>query len=150
MATVYDVPGDLLVEKLAAKLKEIEEIKPPEWAAFVKTGRHKERVPEQEDWWYYRAASVLRKVYVDGPVGIQRLRTWYGGKKNRGHAPEHFYRAGGSIIRKVLQQLESAGLVRTIPKEGRIVTPKGQSLVDGVATELKKELEKEIPELRKY
>ncbi|NPA47990.1 MAG: 30S ribosomal protein S19e [Thermococci archaeon] len=150
MATVYDVPGDLLVEKLAARLKEMDEIKPPEWASFVKTGRHKERVPEQEDWWYYRAASVLRRVYVDGPVGIQRLRTWYGGRKNRGHAPEHFYRAGGSIIRKVLQQLESAGLVRTIPKEGRIITPKGQSLVDGVATELKKELEKEIPELGKY
>ncbi len=150
MATVYDVPGDLLVERLAEKLKEIEEIKPPEWSSFVKTGRHKERVPEQQDWWYYRAASVLRRVYIDGPVGIQRLRTWYGGRKNRGHAPEHFYRAGGSIIRKVLQQLESAGLVKKIPGEGRVVTPKGQSLVDGTATELKKELEKEIPELAKY
>ncbi len=150
MATVYDVPGDLLVERLAAKLKEFEEIKPPEWATFVKTGRHKERVPEQQDWWYHRTASILRKVYVDGPVGIQRLRTWYGGRKNRGHAPEHFYRAGGSIIRKALQQLEEAGLVKTIPGEGRVITAKGQSLVDSTATELKRDLEKQIPELTKY
>ncbi|WP_456366786.1 30S ribosomal protein S19e [Thermococcus sp.] len=150
MATVYDVPGDLLVERTAKALKGIEEVKPPEWAAFVKTGRHKERIPEQEDWWYHRVASVFRKVYVDGPVGIERLRTWYGGRKNRGHAPEHFYKAGGSIIRKALQQLEQAGFVKKIPGEGRVVTPKGQTFLDRIATELKKELEEQIPELRKY
>ncbi|WP_297548921.1 30S ribosomal protein S19e [Thermococcus sp.] len=150
MATVYDVPGDLLVERVAEKLKEIEEIKPPEWAKFVKTGRHKERLPEQDDWWYYRVASILRKVYIDGPVGIERLRTWYGGRKNRGHAPEHFYKAGGSIIRKALQQLEQAGFVQKVPGEGRVITPKGQSFLDKIATELKKELEEQIPELKKY
>ncbi|WP_010477436.1 30S ribosomal protein S19e [Thermococcus zilligii] len=150
MATVYDVPGDLLVKRVAEKLKEIEEIKPPEWAKFVKTGRHKERLPEQEDWWYYRVASVFRKVYVDGPVGIERLRTWYGGRKNRGHAPERFYKASGSIVRKALQQLEQAGFIQKVPGEGRAVTPKGQSFLDTIATELKKELEERIPELKKY
>ncbi|WP_297500962.1 30S ribosomal protein S19e [Thermococcus sp.] len=150
MATVYDVPGDLLVERVAQALKEVEEIKPPEWAAFVKTGKHKERIPEQEDWWYHRVASILRKVYIDGPIGIERLRTWYGGRKNRGHAPEHFYKAGGSIIRKALQQLEKAGLVQKVPGEGRVVTPKGQGFLDKIATELKKELEEQIPELKKY
>ena len=150
MATVYDVPGDLLVERVAQKLKVIPEIKPPEWAPFVKTGRHKERLPEQDDWWYYRVASVFRKIYIDGPVGIERLRTWYGGRKNRGHAPEHFYKGSGSIIRKALQQLEAAGFVTKVSGEGRIVTPKGRSFLDKVATELKRELEEVIPELKKY
>ncbi|ACS89590.1 30S ribosomal protein S19e [Thermococcus sibiricus] len=150
MATVYDVPGDLLVERVAQKLKEFPEIKPPEWTLFVKTGRHKERVPDQDDWWYYRVASVFRKVYVDGPVGIERLRTWYGGRKNRGHAPEHFYKGSGSIVRKALQQLEAAGLITKIPGEGRVVTPKGRSFLDKAATDLKKELEEAIPELKKY
>ncbi len=150
MATVYDVPGDLLVERAAKALKEVEAIKPPEWALYVKTGRHKERIPEQDDWWYYRAASLLRKVYVDGPVGIERLRTWYGGRKNRGHAPEHFYKAGGSIIRKALQQLEQAGFVQKVLGEGRVVTPQGRSFLDRIATELKKELEEQLPELKKY
>ncbi|AEC52819.1 30S ribosomal protein S19e [Pyrococcus sp. NA2] len=150
MATVYDVPGDLLVERVAQKLKEIPEIKPPEWAPFVKTGRHKERLPEQEDWWYYRVASILRRVYLDGPVGIERLRTYYGGRKNRGHAPEKFYKAGGSIIRKALQQLEAAGFVEKVPGKGRVITPKGRSFLDKIATELKKELEEIIPELKKY
>ncbi|AAL81623.1 30S ribosomal protein S19e [Pyrococcus furiosus DSM 3638] len=150
MATVYDVPGDLLVERVAQRLKEIPEIKPPEWAPFVKTGRHKERLPEQEDWWYYRVASILRRVYLDGPVGIERLRTYYGGRKNRGHAPEKFYKAGGSIIRKALQQLEAAGFVEKVPGKGRVITPKGRSFLDKIATELKKELEEIIPELKKY
>ncbi|WP_456326493.1 30S ribosomal protein S19e [Palaeococcus sp. (in: euryarchaeotes)] len=150
MATVYDVPGDLLVERVAQKLKEVEAIKPPEWAPFVKTGIHKERLPEQDDWWYYRVASIFRKIYIDGPVGIERLRTWYGGRKNRGHAPEHFYKASGSIIRKALQQLEGAGFIKKIPGEGRIATPEGQRFLDKVATELKKELEEVIPELKKY
>lgn len=67
VATVYDVPGDLLVERTAKALKEVEAIKPPEWAPpFVKTGRHKERIPEQEDWWYYRSpASSGRSTSTD-------------------------------------------------------------------------------------
>lgn len=99
-----------------------------------------------------QVASIFRKIYIDGPVGIERLRTWYGGRKNRGHAPEHFYKAGGSIIRKALQQLEAAGFVQKVPGEGRIVTPQGgQSFLDRIATELKKELEEQLPpELKKY
>ena len=82
MTTVYDVPADLLIKRVAEKLKSM--VKPPEWAKYVKTGVHKQRAPEQEDWWYIRLASILRRVYIDGPVGIERLRTYYGGRKRRG------------------------------------------------------------------
>lgn len=145
MTTVYDVPADTLIKRVAEKLKEMPEFTPPEWAKFVKTGVHKERAPEQEDWWWIRVASIFRKVYIDGPVGIERLRTAYGGRKNRGVKPEKFRKGSGSIIRKALQQLENAGFV-TKTKEGRIVTSKGRSFLDKIATEIKNE----IPELAKY
>lgn len=149
MVSVYDVPADILISRVAEKLKEMEEFKPPEWAYYVKTGVHKERSPDQNDWWYYRVSSIFRKVYTDGPVGIERLRTAYGGRKNRGVKPEKFRKGSGSIVRKALQQLESAGFVRKT-EEGRVVTPKGRSFLDKISAEIKKELEKDIPALAKY
>jgi len=149
MATVYDVPPNILIERVAEKLKEMKEFEPPSWAKYVKTGVHKERAPEREDWWFVRVAAVFRKVYINGPVGIERLRTAYGGRKNRGVKPEKFRKGSGAIIRKALQQLESAGFVEKT-KDGRIVTPKGRSFLDKIATEIKRELEKEIPALAKY
>ena len=131
MAGIYDVNAQDLVEKTAQELKNVPEIAPPEWATFVKTGRHKERPPIQSDWWYFRAAAVLRAVGKLGPIGTQKLRTKYGGKKNRGVAPEHTYKGSGSVIRTVLQQLETAGLVTKAKgaRKGRILAPKGQSLL---------------------
>ncbi len=149
MATVYDVPPDMLIQRVAERLKEIDEIKPPEWAIFVKTGVHKERSPEQEDWWYLRTAAILRKVYINQPVGLERLRTAYGGRKRRGSEPPKFRKGSGSVIRKALQQLEKAELVKKTDK-GRVVTPKGKALLDRIAAEIKKELEEEIPALAKY
>ena len=156
MPTPYDVPPDKLIERLARYLKrEVEAVRPPEWAIFVKTGSHVQRPPQDPDWWYVRCASLLRKLYIHGPIGVERLRSMYGGRKDRGHRPEHHRKAGGSIIRKALQQLEAAGLVEKITDEkghviGRALTPKGRSLLDRLATEVKRELEKVIPELRKY
>mgnify|MGYP000032264070 CR=1 FL=1 len=140
LATVYDVPPDMLIKRLAEYLMEnVDEVKPPPWAAFVKTGVHKQRPPDREDWWYTRCASLLRKIYVRGPIGVSRLRLEYGGRKTGKKRPEHFRRGGGAIIRKALQQLEKAGLIKTIPRRGRVVTDEGRSLLDRLAYEVKKE-----------
>ncbi|AAB98687.1 TPA: 30S ribosomal protein S19e [Methanocaldococcus jannaschii] len=148
MVTVYDVPADKLIQKTAEKLKEMN-IGVPEWVDFVKTGVSRERRPDQDDWWYIRCASILRKIYIYGPVGVSRLRTAYGGRKNRGHEPEHFYKGSGNIIRKALQELEKLGLVEKTP-EGRVVTPKGRSFLDNIAKEVRDEIINEIPALAKY
>ena len=141
MTTVYDVDAQELILKAAEELKKIPEIKPPVWATFVKTGMHKERPPIADDWWYTRTASVLKTVYRLGPVGVSKLRTKYGGKKNRGVKKEHFYKGSGNILRKSLQQLEKAGFVKFAEKgvhKGRIVTPRGRAFLDKMATNLKK------------
>lgn len=113
----------------------------PEWSADVKTGTHRQLPPTQADWWYTRCASIMRRIYIDGPVGVQRLRSLYGGKKNRGVQPNRHERSGGSIIRDALQQLEKAGLVKQV-KGGRVVTPQGMAFLDKVATEMTAEAPK--------
>lgn len=150
MPTPYDVPASTLIKKLATELKEKDQIVPPQWAPFVKTGSHAVRRPENPEWWYIRCASLLRKIHLKGPIGIMRLRSDYGGRLDRGMKPEHTRKGGGSIIRKALQQLEAAGLVAPFKNRGRILTKEGRKLVDESCTEIKKELEKTIPALKKY
>lgn len=136
MTTAYDVPADKLIASLSQKLQSDYDIEPPEWAAWVKTGVHRERQPDDPDWWYTRIAAILRKVYMRGPIGTERLRSFYGGKRDRQVKPYQSRKGSGSIVRTCLQQLETAGLVTTVEGEGRIVTPDGQSLVDAVADEI--------------
>ena len=141
MTTMYDIDAQELILKAAEELKKIPEIKPPQWAPFVKTGMHKQRAPVKDDWWYMRSASVLRTIYRLGPVGVSKLRTKYGGKKSRGVKKEHFYKGSGSILRKSLQQLEKAGLVKFAEKgihKGRVITPKGRAFLDKIASNVKK------------
>jgi len=136
LTTPFDVnPGDL-IKLVSEKLKDYREVKPPEWAIYTKTGVHKERTPDDPDWWYVRAAAVLRTIYNSGPVGIERLRTKYGGKKSVGNRPPKFAKGSGSIQRKVCQQLEAAGLIERTEKDGRILSPKGKSMLDKCAEEV--------------
>ncbi len=136
---VRDVPAGKLIDKVTQELKKFEELKPPEWSFYVKTGVHKERPPNQPDWWYVRAASILRRIYLEGPVGVSRLRTRYGGRKNRGSAPEHFRRGGGKIIRTILQQLESAGFIKRVEKEGRKITRRGVEFLEKISNDVMRE-----------
>ena len=149
MTTVFDVPAMEMIEKLAGILKENEKIVPPEWAGNVKTGVHKELPPINEDWWYIRCAAVLRKIYTDGPIGTERLRSVYGGKKNKGVQPSSKKKGSGSVARKTIQQLEAAGFLQKV-KDGRTVSAKGRSMMDNAAHELRQELLEKIPGLAKY
>lgn len=151
MTTPHDVPASKLIEKLAKYIKEnVEEVQPPAWAAVSKTGSHVEKQPQDPDWWYTRSASVLRKVYVHGPIGLEKLRSEYGGRKGFTVRPNHASKAGGSNIRKILQQLESAGLTQITRPRGRSMSPKGRKLLQEISQDLQKEMIKAIPDLKKY
>jgi len=139
MANIYNVQPTELIKKAAEELKKIGDIKPAEWACFVKTGVSRERPPVEKDWWYVRAASILRNVYRFGPIGVSKLRTKYGGKKNRGVRPERFYKASGNIIRKIMQQLAKAELIKEHKEgvhKGKVITPKGTLLLSKAADSL--------------
>jgi small subunit ribosomal protein S19e len=149
LTTVYDVPAEMLINKAAQKLKNDQKAKPPEWARFAKTGAHKELSPDNSDWWFVRCASILRRIYIDGPVGVSRLRSFYGGRHRNGVKPIHFSKGSGSVAREALQQLEKAGFVKT-QKTGRIISKDGQSFLDNAANEVKSELVKSNPAVAKY
>ncbi|MEM4511265.1 MAG: 30S ribosomal protein S19e [Nanopusillaceae archaeon] len=154
MPTAYEVPGQILVERLAKYLFENyrEELKPPYWAKFVKTGPDRERPPDfpadknydnSPGWWYYRAASILRAVYLKGPIGVSRLRKKYGGLRKRGMEPGKFKKGYGKIVRLILQQLEKCGLVIKVvdgKKRGRIVSNLGRSIIDKISADIYKEI----------
>jgi len=137
MVSARDVEASKLITKTAEELKNT--IKMPEWANYVKTGVSRERPPEDANWWYARAASLLRKIYVKGPMGVAKLRAKYGGRKNFGHRPAHVRLGGGKIIRTILQDLEKAQLVETTekPVKGRKLTPQGEKFLIKMAKEVK-------------
>ncbi len=146
MTHILRVNPNALIAQAAKELKTQQLVQPPGWSTFVKTGHHKQRLPDDANWWFYRSAAILRSIAKLGPIGTQKLRVKYGGKKNRGHKPEHFYPASGSIIRNVLQQLEKAGFIIQTVKgahKGRVLTPKGTSFLDKIAVQLAKKARKE-------
>lgn len=150
MATFHDVPADALIEATADELDD--RLSEPDWFAFAKTGSGRDLPPEQVDFWPVRAASLLRKVAIDGPVGVERLRTEYGDSKQgsnryRVRSPRRSD-ASGKVIRHLLQQLEEAGYVQTAEGEGRRVTGEGRALLDDVAEELLQDMDR--PELERY
>ncbi len=149
MAKVYDVPPNVLIERLAVYLKENGMIV-PSWAPFVKTGSHADKPPQQSDWWYTRCASILRKIYLSGPVGVSELCVVYGGGKPSGYGAAHHRPAGGAIIRNAIHGLEDMGLVKRMDRRGRVVTSKGMKELDGMATEILKEMVSTNPALRVY
>lgn len=138
--SVYEINAQEYNLKLAEALKKLPEFQEPEWAKFVKSSPAKERPIDDEDFWYKRAASVLRNIYKKGSVGVERLRTKYGSKKNRGFKPEEFRKGSGKIIRTILQQADKAGFteiqkpVRGVrsKKPGRILTDKGKKFLEEI------------------
>lgn len=140
MNPVFEIPAQEYNLKLAEALKKVPELKQPEWAQFVKSGTAKERPIDEPDFWHKRAASILRQIYKKGIIGVNKLRTKYGSKKNRGFAPSEFRKASGKIIRLILQQTDVAGLTE-IAKEikgvrskrpGRQLTSIGKEFMEGI------------------
>ncbi|GAD53326.1 SSU ribosomal protein S19e [Halarchaeum acidiphilum MH1-52-1] len=150
MATLYDAPTDELIDALAEELDDV--VEAPEWALFAKTGHDREMPPQQDDFWARRAASLLRKVAISGPVGVERLSTEYGSLANGSTryrvAPAKKTDGSKNIIRTILQQLEDDDLVQQQGSEGRIVTGEGRSLLDETAGDVLEELDR--PELERY
>ena len=140
MNPIYELPAQEYNLKLAEALKELPEFKGPEWAQFVKSSASKERPIDDPDFWHKRAASILRQIYKNSVVGVNRLRTKYGSRKNRGMKPERFMRGSGKIIRTILQQSDKSGLTeisKTIKgikskKAGRQLTQKGKLFLESI------------------
>lgn len=140
MTNIYEMDAHEYNKKLAEALKDIEEFKTPEWAELVKTGPSKKRPYDDEDFWQKRAASILRQIHKKKVIGVNKLRTKYGSKKDRGMKPEKFVKSGGKIIRTILQQADAAGFTEIAKdisgvrkrKPGRQLTEKGKKFLEAI------------------
>ena len=132
--TIFAQNPEKYIPALAEALKNIPEFEVPEWAMYVKTGVSRERPPADDDFWHTRAASILRQLYIRGVVGVGKLRTRYGSRKDRGGRPDRFFKSGGKIIRVILQQAEAAGLVEKVMRmqHGRRLTQQGRDFLDSI------------------
>jgi len=163
MTTYYDIPANMLISALADKLSDSKDIVAPDWSEYVKTGVDRERPPTQDNWWTIRAASLLRKVAKQGPIGVTTLAQTYGTVMNNGAGPNTPGVASRHIIRTALQQLEAAGLVEMVATKevetedgkqqlysGRKLTSAGQKLLDEVAHSCRDAANELYPGLAKY
>ena len=150
MAKVYDVPPDELISRLTEILK-TEDIPAPAWAVFVKTGAHADKPPQKSDWWYTRCASILRKIYLHGPLTVNDLRTIYGdGKRKMYYGARHHRDASGAIIRNAIHGLEKLGYVEKVEKKGRVVSRQGMQKLAKMSTEILNEMIQNTPKLKIY
>jgi small subunit ribosomal protein S19e len=133
MVSVYEVSPNKLILLVAKDIKK--KVKAPEYTKYVKTGIHKERAPDQEDWFYIRMAAILRKFYTKRQLGVEILRGYFGGKQRRGVRRSHFKKASGKIIRDCVQALEKEGYLKKTEK-GRKITPNGRKYLNLFAKQI--------------
>jgi len=130
---VRDVAADAFIEAYAEHLKNSDKFELPVWSDLVKTSTTKELAPYGDDWYYVRAASIARKVYLRPGVGVGALRKWYGGAFRNGVRHQHFKKANAGIIRSVLIQLEEMKVCEPCANGGRRMTRVGQQDLDRIA-----------------
>ncbi|XP_025100558.1 40S ribosomal protein S19-like isoform X1 [Pomacea canaliculata] len=135
--SVKDVNQHDFTKALAAFLKKSGKLKVPEWADIVKLGRFNELAPYDEDWYYTRAASVARHLYIRCPAGVGAFTKIYGSKQRNGTTPSHNCRGSRSVARKILQSLEGLKMVEKDPNTGgRRLTPQGRRDLDRIASQI--------------
>ncbi len=147
MVNFKDIPPEILLKRLSTELAK--SIKEPDWVEDVKTGEHRERGPNNDDWYYVRLASVLRKIALIGPIGIERLASEYGGKVDRGSKRYHASKGSRKLLRQILIDLESKGYVKK-DKKGRSLTAEGMKILNAVSLEAVNEIKEKIPSITKY
>ncbi|KAK7479427.1 hypothetical protein BaRGS_00029344 [Batillaria attramentaria] len=135
--SVKDVNQHDFTKALAAFLKKSGKLKVPEWSDIVKLGNFKELAPYDEDWFYTRAASTCRHLYIRSPAGVGSFTKIYGAKKSNGTCPSHSARASRSVARRVLQALEGLKMVEKDPNSGgRKLTAAGRRDLDRIASQI--------------
>jgi small subunit ribosomal protein S19e len=134
--TVKDVDQDKIVTGVAVFLKKSGKLKVPDNMDIVKTSKSKELGPANNDWFYVRCASILRRMYHRSPIGVGAVKKIYGARKRNGSQPSHFCRADGAVARRAIQALDHIKLVEKHPDGGRKLSAQGQRDLDRIASQI--------------
>jgi len=130
-----DLEPAVFITAYAKYLKRSGNIVVPKWADLVKTGHHKELAPSDRDWFYVRAATIARRLYLDRSAGsgVGIFRRMYGGRVRRGSKPNRFVLGSGAVIRAVIQELEKMKIIEKSANGGRKISSHGRSELDKIA-----------------
>jgi len=102
---------------------------------MYKSGACCERIPQEKDWYYIRAVSLLKYLHTN-PLGIKKLLKRYGKMRSRGSAPSKRYLASGFLTRHLVQELQRVGYLAIHPK-GRFTSSKGKQLLLNAVLQMK-------------
>lgn len=67
--SLKDVDQHAIVYEIATFLKKSNKVKVPDYSDVVKLGKFKELAPIDQDWYFIRAASIARRLYIRSPAG---------------------------------------------------------------------------------
>ena len=145
--TVLDIPSAKFNNELATFFKEKNIIKVPKYAALVKCSRANDCEPINQDYIFYKAAAICRKLYLSKSknLGVGSLRSMFSKKQRRGSQPPKTFRSGGKIIRDLVIQLKAKEYIDNYGKNeeeatdhGLYLTKTGRSELDKIAAGLMK------------
>ena len=115
MIDIFTVKPDVFNQALADHLKNTSKVVLPKNVDIIKTCHGKQRTPSDRDWYYKRAASIVRRMVLamnsGSRVGVRKLSSRYGCAKNRGSRPSKHVDGSKGIIRRIIQDLEKADWV---------------------------------------
>ncbi len=100
-----------------------------------------ELAPIDDDWIYYKVASLARKIYIRPRAGVRLLSHIYGGLYRGKCRSERHQHAGTKVIRWGLQQLEKQKIIKKDKKgdslkiNSRIITDEGRGTLNRIVTE---------------
>merc|ERR1712072_206310 len=112
-------PVNDFIKAYAEHLKKSNKLGLPKWIDLVKTGHYHELAPYDEDWFYTRAAAIMRKLYVKPHVGVGRLANKFGGKERNGSARKHHSTDSKAVISACMKALEEAKLLARFNAKSR-------------------------------
>lgn len=128
--TLRDIPASLFITTYANYLKNSGQVQLPSWVDITKSGSHKMFSPADPNWIFFRLASLVRRIYVNGGQGIGSFRKIYGGKKKRGSKPSQKKNSGGKIIRLALNELERLKIIEKNSNGNRYISKKARKDID--------------------
>ncbi|KAJ6248186.1 40S ribosomal protein S19 [Anaeramoeba flamelloides] len=137
--SVKDVESSKFIKAYAEHLKRGDKFKEPSWVDIVKTGFTKELSPYDRDWYYIRAASILRRLYIRPFTGVGGFKKIYSKKNKIRVKPSHYNKGSGKIPRSILHQFEKIGIVKKTKKGTRKVTSLGRKEMDAIALKIHKD-----------
>ncbi|ESU36657.1 SSU ribosomal protein S19E, partial [Giardia duodenalis] len=139
MSSVTRVPADVFINSFAAHLKNRGIIKCPAFTDYVKTGVSRQYAPRDADWFYIKAASVIRHFYISGShsIGVAGLARKYSSLQKGKTTPHHTKRASCKVIRSIVSQFLGQKLL-IAGERGRHISPNGRKMVEDFAEGLQK------------